>query len=141
MLIVRVHGIVPESVWRPRYKTITGFEDGLARANTRIVKVFLHISKEEQARRLQERLDRDHKRWKFRMADLEERKRWDDYQEAYADAIAATTTKTAPWYIVPADRKWYRTWVVTKLLVDTLEAMDPQFPKPEEDLDGISIPE
>jgi PPK2 family polyphosphate:nucleotide phosphotransferase len=139
VLVVRVHDLVPEHVWRARFDTINHFEDGLAQAGTRIVKVFLHISKEEQARRLRRRLERPDKRWKLRTADLEERKYWDDYQHAYEDALAATTSPTAPWYVVPADQKWFRNWAALQILVATLEDMDPQFPEPAEDLSRVHI--
>ena len=139
VLVVRVHDIVPEKVWRTRFGTINQFEEGLTHEGTRIVKVFLHISKEEQARRLRRRLERPDKRWKLQPADVEERKFWDDYQRAYEDALTATATPTAPWYVVPADNKWFRNWAVLNILVTTLRDMDPQFPKPSEDLHGIHI--
>jgi PPK2 family polyphosphate:nucleotide phosphotransferase len=138
VLVVRVHNLVPEDVWRPRYELINGFEANLAAAGTRIVKLYLHISKEEQARRLQERLDDPTKRWKFRAGDLEERARWDDYMAAFEEAITRTSTAAAPWHVVPADRKWYRNWAVTRILLETLEDMDPQYP-PGEDLAGVVI--
>jgi PPK2 family polyphosphate:nucleotide phosphotransferase len=140
VMIVRVHGLVPEDVWRRRYDHIKAFEANLADAGTAIVKVFLHISRDEQVERLQARLDNKEKHWKFQVSDLEERERWDDYQEAFEDAIEATTADDAPWYVVPADRKWYRNWAVMRILIETLEAMDPQFPPSETDLSGITIP-
>ena len=139
VLVVRVHELVPERVWRPRYGLINGFEENLAAAGTRIVKCFLHISKEEQAERFRQRLDDPTKRWKFRKGDLEERALWDDYMAAFEDAIASTSTAHAPWYVVPADRKWYRDWAVTRILVETLEDMAPQYPPPAEDLTGVVI--
>ena len=139
VLVVRVRDIVPESVWRPRYTFINQFEAGLAAAGTRIVKFLLHISKEEQAERFRKRLENPAKRWKFSVGDLDERKRWDDYQAAFRDAIAETSTEHAPWFVVPADNKWFRDYVVLSVLVDTLEDMDPQFPEPEEGLDNITI--
>ena len=139
VLVVRVHGLVPPDVWRDRYRIIRDFEHGLAAGGTRIVKVFLHISMEEQAERLQARLDRPDKRWKFRASDLEERARWDDYQLAFRDAINETSTAAAPWYVVPADRKWYRNWAVLSILVDTLRDMAPSFPAPGENLDGVVV--
>ena len=138
VLVVRVHGIVPEDVWRPRFVHIRTFEDNLCAAGTRIVKLFLHISKEEQARRFQARIDEPDKRWKFRRADLKERDRWDDYQQAFAEAIAESSTEGAPWYVIPADRKWYRNWAVTRIVQETLDDMAPQYP-PVEDLDGVVI--
>jgi len=138
VLVVRVHDLVPEDVWRPRYDFINEFEANLAAAGTRIVKVFLHISKDEQAVRLQARLDDPTKHWKFRKADLDERARWDDYMVAFEEAIARTSTDAAPWFVVPADRKWYRNWAVSRILVETLDDMDPQYP-PAEDLTGVVI--
>jgi PPK2 family polyphosphate:nucleotide phosphotransferase len=139
VLIVRVHELVPKAAWRARYKTIADFESGLVAAGTRVVKLFLHISKHEQARRLQERLDDPAKRWKFRMADLSERARWDDYQAAFEDALAKTSTAEAPWFVIPADHNWYRDWVVLSVLVETLRDMDPQYPPAAEDLTGVVI--
>jgi polyphosphate kinase 2 (PPK2 family) len=95
-----------------------------------VVKVFLHISKDEQRTRLQERLEDPEKRWKFRVEDLDDRRRWDDFQQAYEDVIRQTSTERAPWYVVPADRKWVRNVAVAELLVTTLEAMDPELPNP-----------
>jgi PPK2 family polyphosphate:nucleotide phosphotransferase len=139
VLVVRVHGLVPESVWRPRYEHIRAFEENLVAAGTRVVKFFLHISKEEQADRFQERIDDPAKRWKFRLADLDERRRWDDYQAAFAEAIERTSTEAAPWYVIPADRNWYRNWAVSTVLIETLEAVDPRYPESEEDLSGVVV--
>ena len=141
VLVVRVKGLAPEELWRSRYDSINDFERMLVREGTVIVKFFLHISKDEQKRRFEERLQRPDKRWKFRRGDLDERARWDDYMAAYDEAFARTSTAEAPWYVVPADHKWYRTWVVSKLLVDTLEEMDPQYPEPAEDLDEVTTPD
>jgi len=138
VLIVRVHELVPETVWRPRYESINDFEANLSAAGTRIVKLYLHISKEEQAERFQARLDDPTKRWKFRKGDLDERARWDDYVAAFEEAISRTSTSAAPWYVVPADRKWYRNWAVSRILVETLADMDPQYP-PAEDLTGVVV--
>ena len=139
VLVVRVHDLVPEDVWRRRYGVINDFEHELSVAGTQVVKFFLHISKEEQAERFRARLDRRDKRWKFSSGDLEERQHWDAYQAAFEDALTRTSTKHAPWYAIPADHKWYRTWAVLSVLVDTLKRMDPQFPEPEEGLDDIVI--
>jgi PPK2 family polyphosphate:nucleotide phosphotransferase len=138
VLVVRVHSLVPEDVWRPRYDLINDFEANLAAAGTRIVKLYLHISKEEQAERFQARLDDPSKRWKFRKGDLDERARWDDYIAAFEEAISRTSTDAAPWYVVPADRKWYRNWAVSRILCETLTDMDPQYP-PAEDLTGVVV--
>ena len=129
--IVRVHNLVPPHVWRARYAKINAFERQLTRRNTVIVKVFLHISFEEQGRRLLGRLDEPTKRWKFEPTDVDERESWSDYMKAYSDAIKRCSTSYAPWYIVPADHKWYRNWAVMRLLIETLEEMDPHYPKPE----------
>jgi PPK2 family polyphosphate:nucleotide phosphotransferase len=131
VLVVRVHDLVPESVWRPRYEHIRAFEAELASEGTRIVKFFLHISPEEQAERFRSRLERPDKRWKFNTGDLDERKRWDDYQAAFEEAISETSTDVAPWYVIPADRKWFRNVAVVTTLVDVLEDMDPQYPEPD----------
>lgn len=137
--VVRVHDLVPEQVWSKRFDQINAFEQALTEAGTTVVKVFLHISKEEQKERLQARLDTPEKNWKFSMGDLEERKHWDAYQEAYSDAIARCSTASAPWYIVPADRKWYRNFVVSTIVRTTLERMNPQVPEVDFDPSTITI--
>lgn len=140
VLVARVHSLVPEPVWRARYEHINAFERLLAGdARTRIVKFMLHISRAEQAERLRERLRRPDKRWKFRVGDLEERGRWDDYMAAYEEAIAETSTEHAPWYVVPADHKWFRNWAVSRIVLETLEDMDPRYPDPKEPLDGVRV--
>ena len=139
VLVVRVHELVPAAVWGARYEQINGFERHLTETGTTILKFCLHISREEQRKRLLARLADPHKNWKFNAADLEERKHWDDYQKAFEDAITKTSTPVAPWYIVPADHKWYRDWAVLNVLVETLRAMDPQYPKPALDLADVVI--
>jgi PPK2 family polyphosphate:nucleotide phosphotransferase len=139
VLVVRVHQLVDESRWERRYRHIAEFERLLADEGTTIIKFFLHISKEEQRRRLQARIEDPTKHWKFSMGDLAERKLWNDYQRAYEDAISKTSTDFAPWYIVPAERKWYRDLVVATVLVDALERMDLKFPPPEQDLSGVVV--
>ncbi len=139
VLVVRVRNLVSPEVWSRRYDHIRDFERMLADEGTTILKFFLHISREEQARRLQSRLDTPEKHWKFSAADLEERKLWDDYQEAFEVALSRTSTPWAPWYVIPADSKWYRNLVVARILVDTLEALDMQFPEPEMDLSGFRV--
>ena len=139
VLVVRVKSLVPESRWRPRYRHIREFERLLADEGTTILKFFLHISKEEQAERFQARLDRPHKRWKFRKGDLEDRALWEDFQAAYTEMLEQTSTDHAPWFIVPADRKWYRNIVIGRIIVDALESLDMTYPDPEEDLESIVI--
>ena len=141
VLAVRVNGLVPESRWTKRYRHLVEFERLLADEGTTIVKFFLHISKEEQRERLQARIDDPTKHWKFSLGDLEERKKWDEYQRAYEDAISKTSTEFAPWYIVPANRKWYRDLVITTVLVKVLEGMELAYPPPEQDLTGLVVGE
>jgi PPK2 family polyphosphate:nucleotide phosphotransferase len=129
VLVVRVHNIVPREVWMRRFDEINAFERFLTGNGTHVLKFFLHISREEQRRRLLERLDEPQKHWKFSEADLSERRRWKDYQRAYADALTRCNTDHAPWYVVPADRKWYRDLAVSQIVADTLERMDPRPPK------------
>jgi PPK2 family polyphosphate:nucleotide phosphotransferase len=139
VLVVRVHGLAPPEVWRGRYAQIRAFEELLVAEGTTVVKVMLHISREEQRVRQQERIDDPAKRWKFSARDLEERRHWDDYLAAFEDAITKTTTRDAPWFVVPADRNWYRDWAVLTILVETLERMDPQYPEPEEGVEGLVV--
>lgn len=139
VLIVRVHDLVPPDVWSKRYEHIVAFEKMLADEGTTILKFFLHISKEEQKERLQARLDEPHKNWKFSIGDLAERKIWPKYMEAFEAVLSKTSTPWAPWYIIPADRKWYRNLVISKILVDTLEGFDMQYPEPEDGLDRVVI--
>ena len=128
VLIVRVHDIVPEKVWRARYGIIRDFERSLVAARTRVVKLFLHISEDEQKQRFEARQENPDKHWKYNPADEKERERWDDYQRAFEDAINETSTDDAPWYVIPANHKWYRNWLVATILVDTLREMNPQYP-------------
>ena len=139
VLVVRVHNLVPESTWRTRYDRINEFEQLLVDGGITLLKCFLHISKDEQRERLQARLDNSHKRWKFSLGDLDERKLWDDYQRAYEDALTRCNTTHAPWHIVPADRKWYRNLTVSQILRNALEKLDPQFPPCEEGLDDVVV--
>jgi PPK2 family polyphosphate:nucleotide phosphotransferase len=139
VLVVRVKGLTPEERWRKRYHHIVEFERMLADEGTTIVKIFLHISKEEQRRRLQSRLNHPDKRWKFSAGDLDDRRLWPSYMDAFEEAITSTSTEYAPWYVVPADHKWHRNLVVSGILVDTLEAMDPHFPEPDAGLDGLVV--
>ncbi|MGP1271805.1 MAG: PPK2 family polyphosphate kinase [Phycisphaerales bacterium] len=139
VLVVRVLGLVPEPVWRARFDRINEFEALLTQAGTAVVKIMLHISKDEQRKRLQARLDDPEKRWKFSRGDLETRKRWEDYQRAYEEAIERCNTPDCPWHIVPADEKWYRNWAISSILRARLERMDPKPPPPEADLDGLVV--
>lgn len=139
VLVVRVRNLVSPEVWERRYNHIREFERMLADEGTTILKFFLHISKDEQAERLQARLDDPEKHWKFSPADLEERKLWDDYQQAFEVALTRTSTPWAPWYVVPANSKWYRNLVVARVLVDTLEGLDMRFPESSLDLEGIRV--
>lgn len=139
IVTVRMLGLVPEEVWKRRPRDVNAFERTLVDEGTTIVKVFLNVSKEEQAKRLQERLDDPEKRWKFRKADLDTRKRWDQYMNAYDEAITATSKLWAPWHVVPADRNWVKSLAVATLLVDALERMDPKLPDPEPGIEGLEI--
>lgn len=121
VLVVRVHELVPEGVWKRRYEHINAFEELLADSNTIILKFFLHISREEQEQRLLEREKEPEKAWKLAVGDWKERLLWDDYQQAYEDALTECSTKTAPWYIIPSDRKWFRNLAVAQVLVEELE--------------------
>ena len=139
VLVVRVHSLVPESIWRPRYKMINDFERMLTETGTTILKCYLHISKEEQRERFQDRIDEPSKNWKFAMEDLAKRELWNDYMAAYEEMLFKTTTDVAPWYVIPADQKWYRNLVVARLLVHKLRELNPQYPTPEQDLSGIVV--
>ena len=130
VLIVRVRGWAEPDVVERRYGHVRHFEELLADARTRVVKVMLHISKEYQLARFRRRLERDDKHWKFNPGDLDERALWDDYMRAFEVAIEKTSTEAAPWYVVPGETRWYRDLVVSQIVVDALEAMDPQFPEP-----------
>lgn len=139
VLIVRVHELCPPDVIERRYAHIADFERMLCEEGVKVVKCMLHISKEAQKERLQARLDDPHKQWKFNHGDLSERKRWDDYQEAYEIALTRTSTDYAPWYVIPSDRKWYRNLMVGELVRQTLLGLDMEWPEPVENLDGIVI--
>ncbi len=134
VLIVRVHSLVPDSEWQQRYAVINQFEQHLAEDGVCIVKCFLHVSREVQKQRLAARLADPRKYWKFNPEDLSERALWARYQVAYADALARCHTAFAPWYVVPADRKWYRNWAVGALVDDALTRMKPRYPAPDFDL-------
>lgn len=139
VLVERVKDLTPEKVWSKRYDHINHFEKMLADEGTTIIKFFLHISWEEQKRRMEKRLADPTKNWKFSPADLKERKRWDDYMEAYQDALRKCSTDYAPWYVVPADHKWFRNWVVSDTIIRTLETLDLQYPPPLKDAEKIKV--
>jgi PPK2 family polyphosphate:nucleotide phosphotransferase len=140
VLVVRVHGLVAEEEWRRRYGQINRFEEELVEFGVTVVKCLLHISYDYQRERLLARLDDPAKRWKFSEGDVEERRHWPAYQEAYADAVRHCSG-AAPWFVVPADRKWYRKWAVTRILRETLTEMDPRYPGREDDLDVDALRE
>jgi PPK2 family polyphosphate:nucleotide phosphotransferase len=141
VLVVRVMGLAPNSVWKRRFDHINDFERMLGDEGTRVVKIYLHISKDEQKRRLEERLEDPDKLWKFEPKDLEMRARWDDFIEAYEDAVTRTSTAAAPWWVVPANRKWFRDLCVAQILVDVLDDMNPAYPKASFEADKIVIPD
>src|SRR5215217_2283259 len=141
VLVVRVKDLVEEDRWRSRYDSINDFERMLAREGTTILKFFLHISKECQLERFRERLERPDKHYKFSSNDVRERRHWDAYQEAYQDMLSLTSTDHAPWYVVPSDKKWFRNLVVARAVAGTLEAMEPRWPEPEEDLERFAAEE
>jgi len=134
VVVVRVRELVPRQTWSRRYASINRFEEKLVAEGTRLVKCFLHISKEESKQRLLERLDKPDKLWKYNPGDLETRAEWDPMLEAYSDALERCNSDTAPWYVVPADRKWYRNWAVMNILVEQLEAMAVTWPTPDFDV-------
>ncbi len=139
VLVERVHKLVPVEVWQRRYRQINDFERLLSEEETTILKFYLHISKVEQKKRLQDRLDDPSKEWKFSINDLPERKLWDEYMKAYEDALSKTSTDWAPWHIIPANHKWYRDLVISQIIVKTLEKMDLHYPKMEAKARFVSI--
>jgi len=141
VLVVRVKGLVPDAVWQSRYGQINDFEHLLTESGTTILKFFLHISKAEQKKRLEARIADPEKHWKFDPADLVERKSWDAYQQAFADALSRCSTPRAPWLVVPANHKWFRNYVIAKTVADTLEAMDPRFPEAPKGIADLTVPD
>ena len=148
VLVSRVHklvldqpfpkNLVTKDIWENRFEEINNFEEYLSNNGIKIVKFFLHLSKDEQKERLMERIDRPEKNWKFASSDITEREYFDDYMKAYADMLINTSTKKAPWYIVPADRKWFSRYLVSEVIVEKLKEMDPQFPElSKEELDSL----
>jgi PPK2 family polyphosphate:nucleotide phosphotransferase len=134
VLVVRVHNLVPKDVWSKRYDQINGFEELLHDSRVKVIKFFLHISKDEQKRRFQERIDDPDRRWKISESDFAERKFWDDYTEAYEDVLTRCSTEHAPWYIIPADKKWFRNLAVSHIIAETLKEMKMKFPPPTVDV-------
>jgi len=139
VIAVRVRKLAPKDIWQKRYAQIREFERMLVDEGTHVVKVCLHVSREEQGKRLQERLDTPEKRWKFRRGDLDDRALWDDFAEAYEDAIRETSTEWAPWHVVPSDHNWVRNLSVAEILVQMFERLDPQFPPADPGLDGLKV--
>jgi len=139
VLVVRVHGLAPAAAIERRYDQINAFEKHLSENGVTILKFFLHISKDEQKKRLQERIDDPKKRWKFNAGDLEERAWWPQYMQAYELALARCSTRWAPWYVIPADRNWYRNAVVARIVRKALEDLDLEYPKPSGDFSKIAI--
>jgi PPK2 family polyphosphate:nucleotide phosphotransferase len=135
VLVVRVHSLAPESEWSTRYDRINEFEAAAAAAGCHLVKVMLHISPQEQKERLAARLEDPTKHWKYNPGDLHERSFWNDYQAAYQDALSRCSTEHAPWHVVPADRKWYRDWIVANLLADAFTRIDPRYPPADFDVE------
>jgi PPK2 family polyphosphate:nucleotide phosphotransferase len=131
VLVVRVHELVPKSVWSMRYDQINAFEEMLSESGTTILKFFLYIDRDQQKKRFQDRVDDPTKRWKFRMGDLDERRLWDSYIGAYEEALTRCSTEWAPWYVIPANHKWFRNLAVAEILADALEELNPQYPPGE----------
>ena len=139
VLVVRVHNLVPESIWEKRYKQINDFERMLVENGTVILKFFLNISKQEQKERLESRIENQSKHWKVSEADFHERAYWDDYMNAYEIVLQECSTEWAPWYVIPADKKWYRNLVITERIVETLEGLDMQYPEPNTDVSKLTL--
>jgi len=129
VLVVRVHKLVPKEIWKARYDAINRFERNLEENDVKILKFFLHISREEQEKRFQERLHDPRKKWKFSKADAAERKRWDDYVTAYEAVLSRCSTEYAPWFIIPSDHKWFRNLAISRIIVETLEEFDMHYPE------------
>ena len=139
VLVVRVHDILPKATWSRRFDQINAFERLLAEEGTTILKFFLLIDRDEQKARLQSRIDDPKKNWKFKLGDLAERKLWDDYLAAYEEVLHRCSTEQAPWYVIPANRNWFRNLAIADILASTLEELDPRYPKPTEDLSEVVV--
>ena len=140
VLVVRVHGVVPRRVWSRRFDHINAWEHALVDEGTTVVKFFLLIDRDEQHARLQARVDNPNKRWKFQPSDVAERELWDSYINAFEDCLSRTSTEWAPWYLIPANRKWFRNLAVAQILADILQSMHPRYPKAAIDPDTVVIP-
>ncbi len=139
VLVERIHGYAPKDVWKKRYDHINAFEKLLVDEGTTIVKFYLHISKKEQAERLQARIDDPTKNWKFNPGDLEERKYWDAYMEAFDDLLERCSTEHAPWYVIPSDKKWYRNYVISDVLLQAVKQLDLKYPEPIPDIKNYKV--
>jgi PPK2 family polyphosphate:nucleotide phosphotransferase len=139
VIVPRVNKLAPKKVWSSRYDQINDFESMLSRNDVVILKFLLHISRGEQQKRLQERIDDTTKNWKFRLGDLDDRRRWDDFTKAYRGVLKNTTTKAAPWYVVPADDKQIRNWLIAKKIADTLDDLKLRYPPPDKAIAGIEV--
>jgi PPK2 family polyphosphate:nucleotide phosphotransferase len=139
VLVARVHDLVPKDVWSRRYQQINDFERALQENNVKILKFFLHISKDEQKRRFQQRIDDKDRQWKISEADFAERKYWDDYSKAYEVALTRCSTPHAPWYVIPSNKKWFRNLAVSRIIVETLEDLRMKFPAPTVDVSKIRL--
>ena len=139
VLVTRVEKLIPEDVWKARYEHLNNFEALLASTGSKVIKFYLHISKDEQKDRFQDRLDDPSKHWKFDEGDLEKRKKWDDYIEAFEDAINTCSTDESPWYVIPANKKWFRNVLISKVLIETIEAMNLSYPQTDLDPSKINI--
>jgi PPK2 family polyphosphate:nucleotide phosphotransferase len=137
VLVTRVHGLVPEATWSRRYDRINEFEENLVDSGTAILKFYLHISEDEQLRRFEKRLDDPTRRWKISEADYSERKLWPEYVSAYEEVFRRTSTKHAPWYIIPSNHKWYRNLAVSTILVQAMKALGLELPRPAVNIEGI----
>ncbi len=139
VLVVRVHHLEPEKAWRRHYREIRDWERMLTDEGVTIVKFFLAIDSDEQRQRFQERVDDPKKRWKFALGDLAERKLWNDYRAAFEEMLTETSTEFAPWFLIPANRNWLRNLAVSEILADAIDGLNPQYPEPETDIDGLRI--
>lgn len=139
VLVVRVHDFVPEAVWKRRYDQINNWERMLTEEGVTILKFYLHISRDEQTRQFQERIDDPTKRWKFKSADLDEARLWDRYQAAFEDALTRCSTDWAPWYVIPADKKWFRNLAVAEIIADTLDDLDLRYPPGEPGIEKLKL--